>query len=271
MIQEFANYLDSVRGFSANTIRAYQSDLQGFASWIQTHRAGARWSNITRDDIDAYLAAQTERGLKPSTTNRQLAAISSMYKYMQRNGFAVDNPCKYESRKKLPATLPTTIPAADIAKAYKRAKGIRKTMLGILATTGIRIQELLDLTWSNIDFETSTLTIMGKGMKERQVRTDAEVLQDLSRLSTHAQPNMRIFWISQRQARYMIYETLAPYSKSQHLNPHSIRHTFATELAKSGVNCSTIAKMLGHSHIETSQKYINMAEIPSTHSGICLT
>lgn len=271
MIQEFSNYLRSVRGFSPNTIRAYTTDLQGFVSWIKTSRPEAKWSNISRDDIDAYLSAQTSRGLKASTTNRQLSAISALYKYMQRNGFDIDNPCKYESRKKIPATLPTTIPVDKIAKAYQKAQGLRKTLLGILATTGIRIQELLDLTWSDIDFDSCTLTIMGKGSKERVVHTDAEVLEDLHKVSSWSKPHMRIFWISQRQARHLIYETLAPYCNSKHLNPHSIRHTFATELAKNGENCTTIAKILGHSHIETSQKYINMAEVSTTHKGIRLT
>lgn len=271
MIQEFANYLRSVRGFSPNTIRAYMTDLQGFVSWIKTSRPEAKWSNIRREDIDAYLTEQTQKGLKSSTTNRHLSAISSIYKYMQREGYNVENPCKYESRKKVPATLPTTISVKGIAKAYKHAQGVHKTMLGILATTGIRIQEMLDLKWQDIDFETSTLTIMGKGSKERKVQTDAEVLHKLQEVSTWSTPDMKVFYISQRRARYMIYEALAPYCKCQHLNPHSIRHTFATELAKNGENCTTIAKMLGHTHIETSQKYINMAEISTTRKGICLT
>ena len=271
MIQEFANYLRSVRGFSPNTIRAYTTDLQSFVGWIKANKPAAKWSTISRDDIDAYLTHQSKRGLAASTTNRQLSSISSLYRYMQRNGLQVENPCKYESRKKQPTTLPTTIPIDRIAKAYQKAQGVRKTILGILATTGIRIQELLDLTWSDIDFETSTLTIMGKGSKERQVRTDAEVLERLASVSRRAKPKQRVFWISQRQARYMIYETLAPYCKCEHLNPHTIRHTFATELAKNGENCTTIAKILGHSHLETSQKYINMAELSTPRKGISLT
>lgn len=271
MIQDFCNYLRSIRGYSENTIRAYQKDLHSFVCWIKASRPEATWSTITRDDIDAYLTEQTKKGLAATTTNRHLSAISSLYKYMQRNGMNVENPARYESRKKTPATLPTIIPVKGIVKAYKHAQGVHKTMLGILATTGIRIQELLDLKWQDIDFETSTLTIMGKGSKERKVQTDAEVLKRLQEVSGWSTPESRVFYISQRRARYMIYEVLAPYCKCQHLNPHSIRHTFATELAKNGENCTTIAKMLGHTHIETSQKYINMAEISTSRKGICLT
>lgn len=265
MIHEFCNYLRSVRGYSANTIRAYESDLRAFSTWAMQNIDGARWSTISRDDLDEFLKHQQEAGLKATTTNRQLASISALYRYFQRQGLLSDNPCKYESRRKQPQTIPATLKPEQIAKAYQRAHGVKKTMLGILATTGIRIQELLDLHYEDIDFETSTIHINGKGSKERMVTTDATVLETLKRVKEDLNAFGRIFYISQRQARYMIYETLAPYCKSIHLNPHTIRHTFATELAKAGENTAAIAKILGHSHIETSQKYINLVEMPKAH------
>lgn len=271
MIQEFATYLRNIRGYSENTIRNYTKDLISFANWAISHRADARWSNIRREDIDAYLTAMTEKGLKATTTNRHLSSISSLYKWMQRNGLETENPCRYESRKKVPSTIPTTIPANNLAKAYTKAQGVSKTMLGILATTGIRIQEMLDLTWADINFENCTLHIKGKGTKERLVTTEPEVLQKLRDVRQYASTNMKLFYISQRTARYMIYQTLAPYCKPYHCNPHTIRHTFATELAKKGNNCTTIAKILGHSHLETSQKYINMAEMSIAHKSTLLT
>ena len=271
MIHEFSIYLSSIRGYSANTIRAYQSDLYAFSRWAKANIEGARWSTITRDDIDAYLEHQVAQGLKATTTNRQLAAISAIYRYFQRQGLRVDNPCQYESRRKTPQTIPATLSAAHIAKAYQRAHGVRKTLLGLLATTGARIQELLDLNFEDIDFEECTLHINGKGSKERIVKTTPEVLKTLRDIKTQLCASGRIFYISQRYARYMIYEALAPYCKGKNLNPHTIRHTFATELAKAGENTAAIAKVLGHSHIETSQKYINLAEISTTHQGINLT
>lgn len=270
MIHEFATYLESVRGYSPNTIKAYSKDLLTFSKWAKAHIQGARWSTITRDDIDAYLEHQVAQGLKATTTNRHLAAISAIYRYFQRQGLRVDNPCQYESRRKLPQTMPTTLSATDIAKAYNRAHGVRRTMLGILATTGIRIQEMLDLTFEDIDFENSTLHIMGKGSKERTVTSTPKVLETLRSVKRDLCASGRIFYISQRQARYMIYEALVPYCKGKNLNPHTIRHTFATELAKAGENTAAIAKILGHSHIETSQKYINMAELSTAYKGTIL-
>ena len=270
MIQEFTNYLRSIRGYSENTIRAYSADLRSFAQWAREHTDIAKWRDVTRDHLDMYITSQAERGIRPSTTNRQLSAISSLFRYAQRQGIECDNPCQYESRRKLAQTIPATLSPEQIARAYHKAKGNRKTMLGLLATTGIRIQEMLDLQFDDIDFENSTLHIKGKGSKDRLVSTDPRILETLKGLKEHSGAWGKIFYVSQRKARYMIYDTLAPYCQSKHLNPHTIRHTFATELAKAGENTAAIAKILGHSHIETSQKYINMAQITNRHTGIIL-
>ena len=180
------------------------------------------------------------------------------------------NPCKYESRRKQPQTMPNTISVEAIRKAYNKAHGMTKTMLGLLATTGIRLQEMLDLRWQDIDFENSQLRIMGKGSKERIVQTDATVLERLAQVRQYARPEMRLFYVGQRHTRYLIHEALKPYSNSRQLSPHAIRHTYATELAKNGETTTTIAKILGHSHLETSQKYINMAEIAAPRHSITL-
>lgn len=271
MIQEFCNYLRSIRGYSENTIRAYSQDLQTFVAWSKQHSCIQKWSDVTRDTLDAFLEHQQQLGLKASTTNRQLAAISSLFRYAQRQGLTITNPAQYESRRKQPQTLPKTIPVAHIRKAYERSKGTTKLMLGLLATTGIRIQEMLDLKWNDINFEDCSIHITGKGSKDRVVNTQDNILATLKEVATWAHPNRNIFYISQREARYRIYEALRPYSNSRQLSPHAIRHTFATELAKQGVNCASIAKTLGHNHIETSQKYIDLAQVPATQGGICLT
>lgn len=270
MIQEFQNYLRSIRGYSENTIKAYGNDLHTFATWARNNAPIAKWSEITRDDVDKFLTHQKEQGLKPSTTNRQISALSSLYRYMQRQGLSVVNPAQYESRRKLPQTIPATIPVEHIKRAYEHARGAKKVMLGLLASTGCRLQELLDMRWCDIDFEANTIHITGKGSKERIVSCPGEILNDIRETFMHIRSDMQIFYCSQRAARELIWEALRPYCNSKKLNPHTIRHTFATEMAKNGESTATIAKILGHSHIETSQKYIDMAQVPTSQRGISL-
>ena len=270
MIHEFEIYLRSIRGYSENTISAYSKDLHIFARWARQANRQAAWSKVTRDDIDAFLQHQQAAGLSPATTNRQLAAISSLYNYFQRQGYEVANPCKYESRRKVAVKVPTTIPTSQLIEAYKHAQGAAKTMLGILATTGIRIQELLDIKFEDINVEDSSCIIKGKGAKERIVTIPSYILDDIISNSVSQEPSAHIFNLTQRAARHIIYQTLSPYCTARQLSPHAIRHTYATNLAKHGENVTTIAKSLGHSHIETSQKYIDMMQIQQPSMGINL-
>lgn len=267
MIREYTEYLLKLKGYSYNTTQAYAKDIQSFAAWAKQHKTDARWSNIERADIDAYIKEQYNQGKKPSTTNRQLAAISSLYRYFQRQGLEVSNPCKYESRRKVAETIPNTISKSELQVAYKNSKGVAKFMIGLLSTTGIRIQEMLNLTWQDVNFEENSLRINGKGQKDRKVYTTAEVLAEAKQAQKYCVLTNKMFWFSQRWARTIIWEALKPYSKAKQLSPHAIRHTYATELAKQGENVTTIAKLLGHASIKTTQKYIDMTQVDTQRAA----
>lgn len=270
MIQTFITYLRSIRGFSANTCRAYEKDIRAFSRWMLQQKPEATWRTITRDDIDAYIIYEQEHGLKPSTTNRQLSAISSLYKFFQRQGLECSNPCKFESRRKQGSSTPNTIDFCQLKKAYEHAQGLAKLLLGILITTGIRIQEALDLTWEDIDFQNGTIHIIGKGNKERIIKTDLDLEKAAERVQYLTKGQGRIFQQGQRHWRYVLWQILSPYCKARQLSPHAIRHTVATEMAKSGMSAIDISQILGHTHIETSQKYIDFAQLSTKTTGICL-
>lgn len=271
MIQDFLTYLRALKGYSENTCQAYKKDLEHFSRYMRQKRPGARWSNITREDIDAYVIDMQKEGKKPATTNRHLASIAALYRYFQRQGQEVKNPCKYESRRKIAETIPTTIPTEAIAAAWRTSQGPAKSLLGIIATTGMRISEVLGLRYNDIDWQTGTITVQGKGNKERVVKTTMAVLDIFKQYGQPEQLRCKIFTIGQREARRIIYESLRPFTNCRHLNPHSIRHTYATQLAIQGVDTITIAKTLGHKNITTSQKYVDMTQIASPTMGISLT
>lgn len=266
MIKEFISYLSNTRGYSQNTVTAYEKDLKQFVHFIRQWD-GIRWSTITREHIDQYISEMVSKGKSPSTTNRALAAISCLYEFMMRQGYDVEDPCRKESRRKVAQRVPNTIPVNDLKKAYESSYGAVRIMLGILCTTGIRIQEMLDLEYEDINFDESTLKIRGKGNKERVVKTTPKQLKELREVVRLNHATGKIFPITQRDARYMIWEALRPYTTARQLSPHAIRHTFATELAKKGMPTATIAMTLGHSHIETSQQYIDLGQMQTANTA----
>lgn len=260
MITKYISYLRDIRNYSENTLIGYDKDLRAFSKWAKAHLDHARWSEITRSDIDQYVHAMVANGMKPSSTNRRLSAISGLYEYFKREGHQIENPCKYESRRKVSKTLPNTINEEELIAAYENATGATKTMIGILMSTGIRLQEMLELSWEDIDFTESSLRINGKGAKQRIVYSTREILEDLALYKSHTNARGQMFGIDQRTARHMIYDALRPYCSAKQLSPHAIRHTWATHLAKMGANVSQIGTLLGHEHLETTQKYIDMCQ-----------
>ena len=260
MITKYISYLRDIRNYSENTLTGYEKDLRAFSKWAQAHLEHARWSEITISDIDQYVHAMVATGMKPSSTNRRLSAISGLYEYFKREGYDVENPCKYESRRKVSKTLPNTINEEELRAAYENATGATKTMIGILMSTGIRLQEMLELSWEDIDFVDCSLRIMGKGAKQRVVYSTRDILADLALYKSQTNARGQIFGIDQRTARYMIYDALRPHCSAKQLSPHAIRHTWATHLAKMGANVSQIGTLLGHEHLETTQKYIDMCQ-----------
>lgn len=259
MITEYINHIESVKGQSPLTARAYERALRHFSAWAHANLETPRWRDITRHVIDNYVADCTAAGAAPSTTNLRLAAIGGLYNFMRREGYKVENPCYYESRKKIPQTVPNTIPLNDLRTAYEHSAGVARVMLGLLITSGIRIGELMNLEYHDIDTEGNTIKVHGKGAKERVIKIPAEQLYELKCVKEHCPKNGKIFTIPERMARRMLFEALRPYSNAPQLSPHAIRHTFATHMAAQGENVSTIGTILGHSHLETTQKYIDLA------------
>lgn len=261
MLTRFENYLRNIKGYSERTSSEYLKDIKAFSLWAKAHVKDARWSTLTRSDIDAYITMRAKEGIKPATTNRELAAISALYRFFIREGLLKTNPARFQSRRKVGFHLPNTIPSEDLQAAYKGTYGVVHVWIGLLATTGIRISELLGLNWEDIDFKACSLEIKGKGNKERIVFTTPEYLELMRQAYERCPSDGRIFRYSERDARYMLWEALKPYSRAKQLSPHAIRHSFATSLAKQGVNVATIATILGHNRISTTQKYIDMAQM----------
>lgn len=260
MINEFKTYLTSIKGYSPNTAKAYGKDLVTFVQYIKTKDINKRWSTITRDDVDAYIIHLSNTDHKPATLCRHLAAISSVYKYMKRQGLKVDNPCQYESRPKRGSHQPNTIPVADVKAASENAEGIAKIILRLMLETGIRIQELLDIKSEDVEMTAGRIKIKGKGNKERYVYITEGTRQQLRTIA--ARNSDKLFgMLNQREVRRIVFENLKKYSSAKQLSPHAIRHTYATEMAKRGMTATTLQKALGHTRLETTQRYIDYGQL----------
>lgn len=259
MINEFQNYLVSVKGYSQHTAMAYGKDARDFARYMRSQREDARWSTVQQADLDGFMGAMTKAGMKPSTINRHVSSVRALFKYMIREGMMTTNPVRYASMQKQEKSLPNTIPTEELVTATEHATGTLRVMLLILVVTGCRIQEMLDIEQCDINEEEQSIRIHGKGKKDRDVYATVEEIREIQEYAK-GRPAKMFGGIEQRAARYAIYQHLSRYSKAKQLSPHAIRHTVATNMAKQGANVTCISKLLGHESIKTTQKYIDMSQ-----------
>ena len=250
-------YLTHIKGYSRNTAESYERDIRDFSRWLRERKANARWSTVTRDDLDDYCIHLSNDFCKGSTINRRLSAISSLYRFFQRQGMECTNPAKFETRHKLPKTEPNTIRVSDLERAIEAADAETALALTLLYQTGCRAEELLNIRTTDIDFETGQIHINGKGSKQRTVYVLPQALEMVA--SWMQGGTGKLFTFNDTRAlRRAVHQALAPYSEAPQLSPHAIRHTFATTMVNRGLSTITLAKLLGHNDVRTTQKYVAM-------------
>lgn len=253
MIYNFINYLRYNRGLSENTCKAYTEALRDFAAFIQDRHHGVTWRTVTKSMVDEYVVNMVAEEAAPATIKQHISALRTLYKTILAIGHQVDNPARFVSTPKLKDALPKTIEAEAVKETLEDAAvgAQAKAAIAIIYETGIRLQELLDIRPGDIDPKTNSIRICGKGNKERTVYY-GELTKAYGRCWRGSQH-------TQRGVRHIVYEALKRHSKAQQLSPHALRHTYACQLLNNGMPLEAISKLMGHSHLETTQVYAKLA------------
>lgn len=253
MIQAFENYLRHNRGLAENTIKAYGDALHDFARYMNNSSAGTRWSTVTKQQIDGYVLSMVSAQMKPATIKQHISALRTFYKTCLAMGADIKNPARYVSTPKLGEPLPKTIDRDDIMKALTSngTNVTAKAIIAIIYETGVRLSELLAMQPKDIDKANQAIKIHGKGNKERTVYY-GELTKRYGQ-AWHFEP------INPREVRRLVWEALKPCSNAPQLSPHALRHTFASELINNGMCMEAISKLLGHTHLETTEIYARMS------------
>lgn len=259
MIQEFQKYLYSVKGYSENTVVAYGKDLRAFAQYISSVKTGASWSTLTHSDIQNYVVYLHDAQKENTTIRRKVAAIRSLYDYFKTQGYISKNPARYVQSPKVSKKQPNDIDVSIITDAVTSTAVDLKTrcMIALMAETGIRLQEMLDLNTWDFNGREQSIHITGKGKKDRTVYYGAMSKQLLNAYVGHRQG--QLFTDSQREVRRAVYATLTRFGQARQMSPHAIRHTFATAMLRNGADIKSIQALLGHESVKTTEIYAQVA------------
>lgn len=280
-ITNFLEYLEVERGRSALTIRNYDFYLRRFAKWAGDPAA----DKITRDLVHKYrlYLNRLEQGreeitLKKSTQNYHLIALRSFLRFLSKHDITSLSPEQIELAKQSKRTV-DFLEEDELKRLMAGPKGeslidLRdKAILELLFATGLRVSELAGLKMEQVNLKREEFTVRGKGDKPRVAFLSDDAKTALQNYLIKRRDPSPFMFISHDRAKKQrkdagpltprsIQRIVEGYATSagitKKITPHTLRHTFATDLLMSGADIRSVQSMLGHESITTTQVYTHI-------------
>ena len=277
-VQRFLDHLLVERGLSGNTIGAYRRDLARYAaSLIARGTLDAR--DVTDRDVTSHVAGVSAsrhgdgKAYRATSIVRALSSIRAFHRFLVREGEIDRDPTAGVIRPKLPTRLPKPLSVQDVTRLLAQPDaspaGLRdRAVLETLYGAGLRVSELVGLDVDDVDLEESSVRVLGKGSKERDVPIGRYANEAIAAYLTRVRPNL-----ATRRSRSALFLNLrggrltrqgctlvlTKHVEAAHLgkkiSPHSLRHSFATHLLEGGADVRVVQELLGHASVATTQVY----------------
>lgn len=262
-LEDFKSYLLLERNLSINTVHNYELDIKQFMNYISKPL-----EEVTSDDISKFIITIRKEGRSVSTANRKLSTIKSFYKFLIRQGVCKTNPADRIDSGKREQRLPKPADIEDIEKLIKTADNLRdKLIFELLFATGLRREELCNISINDVNFNDGYIRVFGKGGKERIVPCHPTALKMITDLFN--KHNSKWLFPSRKNKGHHIHvHTVNDIFKKwvakaglegKNITPHKLRHSFATYLHNNGADILVIQKLLGHSSVSTTQIYTQVS------------
>jgi integrase/recombinase XerC len=272
-IDKFIRHLAYERRLSDLTCKHYRRDIGALANWCD--KAGIEtWAELDDERIRSFSAAAFRKGLSPKSIQRRLSAARSFFRYLLREKHVLKNPVHSVSAPKAGKRLPANLDADRMARLLDiKGNGPLvardRAMLELLYSSGLRLSELTGLNLGDVDVADGTVTVTGKGSKERIVPVGKFALQALGgwlkERPALADVDERAIFVSQRGKRISprsVQARVEHWARRQGIDtrvyPHLFRHSFATHLLESSHDLRGVQELLGHANISTTQVYTHL-------------
>ena len=299
-VERFIGHLKVERAASPRTIRNYRQNLLEFQIWHERQRGLAPpWPTLQLQDFRLFLADISSK-LKRSTVLLRLSALRSFYKYLVRAGVLEKNPIVRLKSPKRGRPLPVVLTESQVSALLEaplkmiqefpkpgdptrgkhapgrppsRVTALRDAAwLEIFYSSGLRISELLGLRRGDLDLESETLRVTGKGNRERQIPLLDQPAQEVAEYIKFARPrlvgerNERALFVNRRGERLtrqgfclILKGYAADACIAGRVTPHTLRHSFATHMLRGGMDIHKVQELLGHANISTTQVYTHVS------------
>ena len=279
-LKSFIAYLSVEKNFSNYTVSAYKSDLVSFFIWTNNISP----EKVTYNQIREYLHFIQKFNYKKTTVARKIASLRTFFKYLYKSQFIEINPAENISAPKKPKSLPKFLTDDEMNKILDNIKidtpaGLRnKAILELLSATGMRVSELSNLNFEDLNLDENEITVFGKGAKERIVLVSQRAKTYLQRYIETARPliakgfappatddnspvfiNNTGYRLQNKTIRKAINDVVNSIELPKKVTPHMFRHSFATKLIENGADLRVVQELLGHASISNTQIYTHVS------------
>lgn len=275
--RQFETYLKLERGLADNSVQAYLRDVDQMLNYAVDNDIEPE--AITLDDLQQLLNVINDLGIASNSQRRMISGWRMFYKMLVVEDAMADSPAEMLDLPVRPEHLPDVLTDEEITAIQatfdqSTPEGTRNyVIVELLYDCGLRVSELVNLRLSNIYSEEQYLQVIGKGNKERWVPVGERALHLLDvyihkvRSQFNPKPGSeKIVFLNRRGAklsRQMVFiflkQAVADAGIKKHISPHSLRHSFATELVENGADLRAVQDMLGHESVATTEIYTHIS------------
>ncbi|MDI6699625.1 MAG: tyrosine recombinase XerC [bacterium] len=271
-ITDFLEYLKNNRGYSENTVKSYEDDLNQFLKFLEN--IGIQdFKSIERNYIKNFITYLVESKISKRSVTRKISTLKTFFKFLKHKKVIDKDPMSFFKGLRFEKKLPQTLSVAVVARFLDSFKDndfleLRDHLIfEILYGCGIRSNELINIEDKDIDIENRIIRIeKGKGGKKRIVPFNRKVKELLikyiplrDRIRKSEFTNLLISRngkkLDNSMIRKIVKKRIKDFAEISNISPHTLRHSFATHLLNSGADIRFVQELLGHSSIGTTQIY----------------
>ena len=273
----FLRYLKLQRGFSVNTLDAYERDADKLLDYLAS--AGIEVLDTRLEDLQQFAATLHDIGIGPRSQCRILSGVRAFFRFLTMEGYVEQDPTELLESPVLGEHLPEFLTPAEVDRLedsidLSKPEGHRnRAIIEVLFSCGLRVSELVNLRLSQIYEDEHFLRVIGKGSKERLVPISDRALHEISlympwRDELDIKPGGEDYLFLNRRGHHLTRTMILIMLKQQAveagiqktISPHTLRHSFATALLEGGADLRVIQALLGHESIGTTEIYTHLSD-----------
>ena len=271
LIHDYLDFLENIKGLSKNTTSSYQRDLNKLSKFLQASDING-FNGLSEEICSAWIADLFQHNVSARSIQRHISSAKGFFNYLKKIGLVTDSPFDLISSPKSPSHLPSVLSPEEVSQLlnFKPKNAQEKRDLAIIEliySSGLRVSEAVNVNLNDFEDNKNFLRVLGKGSKTRLVPVGRYAqyainnwMVEREKLSTNDNAlfvNLRGNRISTRSVQERI-KNIAIMQGLPPVNPHMLRHSFATHLLESSGDLRSIQELLGHSSLSTTQIYTRL-------------